>query len=446
MNQNNQVTESYLKGDLWGHPKGLYVLFFTEMWERFSYYGMRALLVYYMMKQLMFTQSKASQIYGLYTGFVFFTPFFGGLLADRILGQRRTVILGGVLMAIGQCLMMFQDTFYIALIFLIFGNGAFKPNISTQVGSLYAADDSRRDRAFSIFYMGINLGAFFSPLICGTLGELYGWHYGFASAGIGMIAGLIVYIWGQKYLAPDQIMLMKAAKQNNEKNKENNQVVEKEKLTTEEKNGILALIVLCFLNIVFWGVYEQQGNTLALWADTATDRHLFGGVWEMPATWFQSVNPFLIFIITPVITTFWGWQARKKKEPTSVGKMAIGCILLGCSFILMIPAAKIVGNSGLASAWWLIGCIFLLTIGELYLSPVGLSLVTKVAPVRMVSMIMGIWFLSSFFGNYMAGFLGTFWEKMSKESFFTMLIVLAIISGLAILLLSKPLKKATGGR
>ncbi|MBF0316270.1 MAG: peptide MFS transporter [Oligoflexia bacterium] len=416
------TTATSKQGEIWGHPKGLYVLFFTEMWERFSYYGMRALLVYYMMKQLMFPQDKASQIYGLYTGFVYFTPFFGGLLADRFLGQRRTVIIGGVLMAIGQFMLTVESLFYPALVLLIFGNGAFKPNISTQVGSLYAEGDPRRDGAFSIFYVGINLGAFFSPLICGTLGELYGWHYGFAAAGVGMVVGLLVYLWGQKYLANDQVTLRQQSKAQGNLQAE-------EKLTQEEKKALWALGVLCFFNILFWGVYEQQGNTLALWADAQTNRNLIGD-WVMPASWFQSLNPMLIFILTPFVVGFWQWQSRRKSEPTSVTKMAIGCILLGLSFLLMIPAAMIVSQVGITSAWWLIGCIFVLTIGELYLSPVGLSLVTKVAPARMVSMMMGVWFLSSFFGNYMAGFLGTFWEKMSKESFFSLMIALAVGAGL----------------
>ena len=197
------------ENSVFGHPKGLAVLFFTEMWERFSYYGMRSLLVYYMMKQLMFTQAEASQVYGLYTGFVYLTPFFGGILADRILGQRRTVILGAVLMAIGHFLMAFQFLFFPALVFLILGNGSFKPNISTQVGNLYPDGDPRRDRAFSIFYFGINLGALLSPLVCGTLGEVYGWHYGFAAAGVGMVIGLSIYLSGQSWLAPDNLMKRK---------------------------------------------------------------------------------------------------------------------------------------------------------------------------------------------------------------------------------------------
>ena len=412
------------------HPTGLYVLFFTEMWERFSYYGMRSLLVFYMTKHLLFAQDKASQVYGLYTGFVYFTPFFGGLLADRVLGQRRTVIIGGVLMAIGHFLMAFESLFFPALFFLILGNGAFKPNISTQVGALYPPGDHRRDSAFSIFYVGINLGAFLSPLVCGTLGEVYGWHYGFAAAGVGMLLGLGVYIWGQKHLAPDNLMREAAGEATSEP------------LTPDEWKRIWALVVLCAFNIVFWSAYEQQGNTLALWADADTDRFIFG--WEMPASWFQSFNPAMIFIFTPVLTAFWAWQDKRGQEPMSATKMAIGCLLLGASFLILLPAASIVSGGAKASLWWLTACTFVITIGELYLSPVGLSLVTKLAPPRMVSMMMGLWFLSSFFGNYLSGYIGTFWEKMSKESFFLLLTFISVGAGLGILALLRPLKKAIG--
>lgn len=415
------------------HPAGLYVLFFTEMWERFSYYGMRALLVYYMTKHLQFTQEKSSQVYGLYTGFVYFTPLFGGMLADKYFGQRKTVILGGVLMAIGHFLMAFESMFFPALVFLILGNGAFKPNISTQVGNLYAPGDHRRDSAFSIFYMGINLGAFFSPLVCGTLGEVYGFHYGFGAAGIGMVIGLLIYLWGQKHLAPDNVMKKKAAHEDQALHAP---------LTQDDKSKILALVVLCLFNIVFWATYEQQGNTLALWADANTDRMIFG--WEMPASWFQSFNPAMIFAFTPLVTGLWARQDRRGKEPSSIGKMAIGCFLLGASFLVMIPATQAYASGQKASIGWLVGCTFLLTMGELYLSPVGLSLVTKLAPARMVSMLMGMWLLSSFFGNYLSGFIGTFWEKMSKENFFFMLSGLSFAAGFAFLIVLKPLKRAIG--
>jgi len=414
------------------HPAGLYVLFFTEMWERFSYYGMRSLLVYYMIKHLQFTQERSSEIYGLYTGFVYFTPLFGGMLADRLLGQRKTVIVGGVLMAIGHFLMAFESLFFPALIFLILGNGAFKPNISTQVGALYLVGDHRRDRAFSLFYMGINLGAFFSPLVCGTLGERVGYHWGFAAAGVGMVIGLLVYLWGQKHLAPDLIMQRKEARQHKSS----------EPMTREDWLKIGAIFVMMALSIVFWSVYEQQGNTMALWADANTNRMIFG--WEMPASWFQAFNPLMIFIFVPMLNVFWGRQDRRGKEPSSIAKMGIGCVLLAAAFLILIPPARELAVNPKASLWWLTGCTFVLTLGEIYLSPIGLSLVTKIAPVRIVSMMMGVWFLSSFFGNYLSGYLGTFWEKMPKENFFLLMFALSFATSLAFFALLKPLKRAIG--
>lgn len=450
----------YQKKTLFGHPAGLFVLFFTEMWERFSYYGMRALLVLYMTKHLitatqaggyvfgfgtlrhgleavfgpLAVQPLASQIYGLYTGFVYFTPFFGGILADRILGQRKTVVVGGVLMAIGHFLMAIESMFLLALFFLILGNGCFKPNISTQVGSLYAQGDKRRDGAFAIFYMGINLGAFFSPLVCGTLGQVYGWHYGFTAAGVGMMIGLVVYLAGQKYLAADMIMKKHVA--------EKTGPVTKQPLTKAEWRAVIGLGVLCALNIVFWGVYEQQGNTIQIFADKNTDWTVFG--WTMPSTWFQSLNPLFIFLFTPFLTMLWSKQAAKKKEPTSVAKMAIGCVLLGLGFVVLYFATKGLGPDTRISFLWLVGGTLLYTLGELYLSPIGLSLVTKVAPVRLASMMMGMWFLSSFFGNYLSGYLGTYYETMSKDSFFIMLTALGVAAGAAIFAVQRPIKNAIG--
>jgi len=445
------------KTTILGHPAGLFVLFFTEMWERFSYYGMRALLVLYMTQHLISAvqdgttyvfgfgalrgglesifgtlaiQPLASQIYGLYTGFVYLTPFFGGMLADRVLGQRKTVVVGGILMAIGHFLMAMESMFLLALLFLILGNGCFKPNISTQVGSLYRQGDPRRDRAFTIFYMGVNLGAFFSPLVCGTLGQVYGWHYGFGAAGVGMIIGLIVYLSGRSYLAQDQLSRSKSAH------------VEKKSLTSAEWKAIFGLIVLCSLNIVFWGVYEQQGNTIQIFADKNADWHIFG--WEMPSTWFQAINPMFIFMFAPLLNVYWAWQARRRSEPSSVTKMGLGCVLLGVSFLALMYIVSGLSETARISFLWLTACTLIYTIGELYLSPIGLSLVTKVAPARLVSMLMGMWFLSSFFGNYLSGYLGTFYEKMSHSSFFFMLAVLGIAAGVANLALSKPLKNAVG--
>jgi proton-dependent oligopeptide transporter, POT family len=418
--------------DLFGHPRGLAVLFFTEMWERFSYYGMRALLVYYMLKHLSYTQAQASQIYGLYTGLVYLTPLFGGILADRVIGQRRAVILGAVLMAIGHFLMASESLFFPALLFLVLGNGAFKPNISAQVGNLYAAGDPRRDRAFSIFYVGINVGAFFSPLVCGTLGEVYGWHYGFSAAGIGMVAGLAVYLKGHRWLAPDSLATRDLMRE---------EVAAP--LSRLEGDRVLGLIAVCLFSVAFWAAYEQQGNTLALWADAHTDRHLFG--WEFPASWFQSLNPALIFLGTPLVTTFWARQSRKHREPSAVAKMAMGCFLLAAGFLVMIPAAWAhTAEAAPVSVLWLVVFTVLITLGELYLSPVGLSLVTKLAPARMVSMMMGVWFLSAFTGNYAAGFLGHYWDEMPKDVFFLIIAAIAFAAGVAILSILKPLKRAIG--
>jgi POT family proton-dependent oligopeptide transporter len=459
------VTKPYEK-DLWGHPRGLFVLFLTEMWERFSYYGMRALLVYYMIKHLTFSQGQASHIYGLYTGFVYLTPLFGGILADRYWGQRKTVIVGAVLMAIGHFLMAFEFLFFPALLFLILGNGAFKPNISTQVGNLYRQGDPRRDRAFSIFYVGINLGAFFSPLVCGTLGEVYGWHYGFSAAGIGMVLGLVIYLAGQRWLAPDYLHRMpektshaspdesnqsldgtdhyqEEASSHSSADRDPARVETHPALTGDEKTRVWSLIALCLISVAFWAAFEQQGNTVALWADSYTDRHILG--WEFPASWIQSLNPAFVFLCTPLITTLWAWQSRKGKEPSAVAKMAIGCSLLAVGFVVMVPAAISYASGGTpVSVLWVIVFTLMATLGELYLSPVGLSLVTKVAPVRIVSMMMGTWFLSSFFGNYAAGFLGRYWNVMSKDLFFLMFASIGLVAGVTIFLLLKPMKRAMG--
>jgi POT family proton-dependent oligopeptide transporter len=442
-----------------GHPKGLYVLFFTEMWERMSYYGMRALLVLYMTDYLfkperaqevlgfnavrgvleaifgpLAIQPLSSQIYGLYTGFVYATPILGGILADRILGQRKTVVLGGIIMAIGHFLMASERLFFPALLLLVIGNGAFKPNLSTQVGLLYAPGDPRRDRAYMFYYVGINLGAFMAPLICGTLGQKVGWHYGFGAAGVGMILGLILYVLGQKHLAPDNL--------SKKPEKVDGKEVEKTPLTEEERKRILALVVLCAINVVFWAVYEQQGNTMQIWADKQTNWTFFG--LQIPSTWFQSFNPAMIFAFTPLLSMLWASQAKKGTEPSSVMKMAYGCSIIGISFVVMILAAQMIGPTGKGSVLWLLACTGMLTIGELYLSPVGLSLVTKLAPARMVSMLMGMWFLSNFFGNYLSGYIGTFYEKWPKERFFLVLTLLGVGAGLAIFGINKWLRRIMG--
>lgn len=442
---------------LFGHPRGLSFLFATEMWERFSYYGMRALLVLYLVKYVLLpehspqviglltlkggletifgpleAQPFASQIYGTYTALVYLTPVFGGLLADRVLGQRRTVIIGATLMAIGHFMMVFEPLLLFALLTLIVANGLFKPNISTQVGGLYKEGDPRRDSAYSIFYVGINLGAFLAPLICGTLGEKWGWHYGFGAAGVGMVTGLLIYLRGLRELPPDELEKAKAAH------------VEHNPISREDLRAVFALLILFLPNTLFWATYEQQGNTIALWADSYTDRSIDLLLWqgEIPVTWFQAFNPFMIFVFTPLIVNLWAIQSRRGSEPSTVAKMAMGCFIVALSYLVMVAAAFYTAPGGKATWLWLFLYFVIITIGELYLSPVGLSLVSKVAPSRLLSLMMGVWLSTSFLGNFLAGWLGSHWSSMEKPNFFFMIAGVAAAAGLSIMLLNKPLRKS----
>jgi POT family proton-dependent oligopeptide transporter len=442
---------------LFGHPRALSFLFATEMWERFSYYGMRALLVLYLVKYVLLpehssqviglatlksgletifgpleAQPFASQIYGTYTALVYLTPVFGGLLADRVLGQRKTVIIGASLMAVGHFMMAFEPLLLFALLTLILANGLFKPNISTQVGGLYKEGDPRRDRAYSIFYVGINLGAFLAPLVCGTLGEKWGWHYGFGAAGVGMVIGLLIYLRGLRELPPDELQKAKAAH------------IEHNPMSREDWRAIFALLILFLPNTLFWATYEQQGNTIALWADSFTDRSINLLFWqgEIPVTWFQAFNPFMIFAFTPLIVELWAIQSRRGREPLTVTKMAMGCFIVGLAYLLMVAAALHIGPGEKSSWLWLFVFFAIITIGELYLSPVGLSLVSKVAPVRVLSLMMGVWLSTSFLGNFLAGWLGSYWSSMEKPNFFLMIAGVAAAAGVSIILLNRPLRKS----
>jgi POT family proton-dependent oligopeptide transporter len=438
------------RSDLFGHPRALTFLFATEMWERFSYYGMRSLLVLYMVNYLLKpgrmegviglaalrrlleapfgpldVQPLASLIYGLYSGLVYLTPIMGGLLADRVLGHRRTVVIGALLMAVGHFMMAFEPLLLFALLALILGNGAFKPNMSAQVGDLYAPGDARRDRAYSIFYVGINLGALAAPLVCGTLGEKVGWHFGFAAAGIGMLIGLATYLYASPMLPPDRIT----------------PVTESVPLSRDARRTLGALLVLFVPTTLFWATYEQQGNTIALWADTYTDRtiHLLGWSATIPTTWFQSFNPMMIVAFTPLVVGLWSWQARRASEPTTLTKMALGCFGVALAYLIMAAAAWHAG--GAKATWlWLLAYFVVLTFGELYLSPIGLSLVSKVAPRHIVSMMMGVWLATSFAGGFLAGWLGSLWSRMDKVQFFLMVAAIVALAGIAIALLRRPLR------
>ncbi len=474
--QSSLISSDASSAELFGHPRGLTFLFSTEMWERFSFYGMRSLLVLYMTKYLLLgdhssgviglaavkrmleavfgplpVQPLSSQIWGFYTALVYFTPIFGGLLADRVLGRRHTVVIGAILMAIGHFMMAVEQLFLFALLFLIIGSGCFKPNISTQVGGLYAPGDHRRDRAYSIFYVGINVGAFLAPLVCGTLGEELGWHYGFAAAGVGMCIGLVIYLYALPLLprddlsfAPESGGLASAAHEGGIDLVTPSQLLSDQSassLSRDERRAIVALLVLFVPNTLFWATYEQMGNTMILWIDANIDRHidLFGWMAQIPTTSFLAFNPFMIFAFTPFVVALWARQASRSTEPSTITKMALGCFGVTIANLIRAFAAYHAG-SGQASWLWVLVSIAVLTVGELYLSPVGLSFVTKVAPARMLSMLMGVWLASSFTGGFLAGWLGSFWSRMEKPEFFLMIAAISALAGVMIFVCRWPLR------
>jgi len=427
-----------------GHPIGLTILFLTEMWERFGFYGMRSILVYYMMKSLMFPQAKASNLYGWYLALVYMTPVIGGWLADRFIGYKRAILIGGSVLAAGYFMLGLgrRELFFPALAILILGNGAFKANISTLVGKLYKSGDPRRDRGFGIFYVGINVGAALSPLVCATLADKYGYHWGFAAAGVGMIIGIVTFLAGQPLLRGVNM----GAAGNSEAptvGPQQGQVAPNEDRSTEG-GRILALVIICFFVIFFFAAYEQGGNTLALWADDNTDRHL--GNFLVPAGWFQSVNPIFIFAMTPVLNIIWERLSKRGKEPSSATKMTIGLFFLGLSFIVMRVAAQAGGSeTARVNMMWLVFAYWVQTIGELCLSPIGLSLVTKLAPARLGGMLMGVFFFAIFAGNWLSGKIGALYSRYDHATFFTIFVFSSLVAAAAMFFLLRPLKKLMAG-
>ncbi len=436
-----------------GHPKGLYFLFFTEMWERFSYYGMRAIFMLFMTKMLLLSEADASNIYGSYTGLVYLTPLLGGYLSDKFLGNRKSIIIGGLLMAIGQFLMFVSASstggasmsmMWAGLTTLIIGNGFFKPNISTMVGQLYPEGDRRIDSAFTIFYMGINLGAFFSPLVCGTLAEKVDYKWGFLAACIGMLISLVVFIMYQKkYLVSEEgkeiglgvkkldilniiiilgsigiVFFMLNFKQ---MFKSETDVISyviygamlimpliiltDKSLTKVERDRIIVIFILAFFVIFFWGAFEQAGASLTLFADKQTNRNIFD--WEMPASYFQSVNPLAIIALAPIFSILWGKLHKKNMEPSSPKKMAFGLAFVALGYALIASKVHGLDSSEKISMWWLFGLYILHTMGELCLSPIGLSMVSKLSPIRLSAMMMGTWFLANAAANKFAGTLSS---------------------------------------
>ena len=437
--------------ELFGHPVGLYVLFFTEMWERFSYYGMRAILVLYLVAQtqsensgLGWTNGEALSLYGWYTMLVYVASIPGGWIADKFLGQKKSVLYGGILLVAGHSILAIEEmwAFYSGLGLIIAGVGLLKPNISTMVGGLYKQGDIRRDKGFTIFYIGINVGAFLSSLIVGTVGEVYGWHYGFGLAGIGMAAGLIQYLFGQKYLKSVGNFL------GDSENKTEKEAMNKP-LTKIEKDRVVVLLISFLLVIIFWGAFEQAGGLMNLYASGKTDRilsfslPLIGN--EVPASWFQSLNAMFIIFLGTTVAGFWANRKLKGKISTSLFKMILGLIIMGTGFFFMTAAAAQYETNGASAMYWLVLAYLFHTVGELCISPVALSYITKLAPVKYASLMMGVYFAMTGFGNKLAGWLGEASENLGEYVIFTGIATFCVIFGFLVMLFRERLERLTHG-
>ena len=431
---------------LFGHPYGLYVLFFTELWERFSYYGMRALLVLFLISETTsdnpgygWTESEAIFLYGWYTMLVYVAGIPGGWLADKVLGQKKTVMLGGALLVLGHSILAIDNitAFYTGLGFIILGVGGLKPNISTMVGGLYSSDDNRRDIGFKIFYMGINIGAFLSAIIIGGIGEVYGWHYGFGLAGIGMLLGQIVFMWGQKYLVGigDYI-----GKQDNPDSEKMNKP-----LTSIEKDRVKVLLLSFLIVVVFWGAFEQAGGLMNIYAFEKTNRVISSINFEVPATWFQSLNAGFIVLFAVAVGKFWAWWKSLGRESALLFQMAVGVIIMALGFAVMSEAALEFERNGSSAMYYLVIAYLLHTLGELCTSPTAMALITKLAPVKYASIMMGTYFACTGFGNKLAAELGEWAQTAGEYEIFLGIFIFCTIFGLLVIALMKPLKRLTHG-
>ena len=480
--------------DFLGHPKGLFVCFATEMWERFSYYGMRALLILYLTKHWEFTDATSYLIYGAYTSLVYIMPVFGGMLADQILGSKKAVTYGAILLVFGHLGMTVESNeqiFYLSLALIVSGVGFLKPNISTMVGALYEEGDPRRDSGFTIFYMGINIGAFTATLLCGYLGEQVGWAYGFGAAGIGMLFGLIIFLWGQKYLEglaepPSNKYLQKMNGISYESWAyisgifmvlvtwflvQNSQLVGQLlggfgaifigawllyalfRCAPDERDRLIVVGILILFSLIFWALFEQAGSSLNILTDRGVNRVIFG--WEVPASMFQSLNAGFIFTIAPLFAMLWIALAKRNMEPSTPIKFSIGIIFVGLGFLALVYGMR--SSEGLQTGvFWIIVIYLLHTLGELCLSPVGLSSVTKLSPQRIVGFMMGMWFFASAAGNYVAGLIARatssessgvsnnvfdFSQKQSFMDVYTDVGLMAIGCGIFLAILTPILKK-----
>lgn len=492
MNDNSSAA-SVSEKTWFGHPSGLSTLFFTELWERFSYYGMRALLVLFMVDAVKqggmgMDEKTATSIYGLYTAFVYLACLPGGWIADQLLGARRAVWVGGLVIAAGHFTLAIPNTtaFFLGLVLVVIGTGFLKPNISAMVGQLYPDGGARRDAGFTVFYMGINMGAFIGPLICSYLGEKVDWHAGFGAAGVGMVLGVIQYRLsaprlGEAGLPPEPgpgverarmatiggfvvvavvviLGLTGVIRINAYALAQNTTyiivglavaffvyVFAFGKLNAEERNHTIVIVVLFFASAVFWSGFEQAGSSLNLFADQHTDREVFG--FEVPAGWFQSLNPFYIIVLAPLFASLWVRLAKRQLDPSMPAKFAFGLLLLGLGFLVMVGAAKLVTAGNQAAPYWLILTYLLHTMGELCVSPVGLSSVTKLAPKRFVGQMMGIWFLATSLGNLIAGLMaGRFNPEALNEmpGLFVQIVLTAMGAGVLLFVFTGSVKKLMG--
>jgi POT family proton-dependent oligopeptide transporter len=442
------MAESYLnvssEKTFWGHPAGLFVLFFTELWERFSYYGMRALFTIFLVAETTsqnpgfgWTNEEALWLYGWYTMLVYLAAIPGGWIADNLLGQKKMVMLGGILLCLGHGILAFDSelSFYIGCAFIVMGVGGLKPNISSMVGGLYPKGDERRDLGFYIFYMGINLGAFLAPLFCGWVGETYNWHYGFGLAAVGMLIGQITYFFGQKYLVGVGELKKRSTKEKKE--------LQQKKLTPIEKDRVKVLLISFMMIIIFWGAFEQAGGLMNLYAKQKTDRMLMG--FEIPASWFQALNAFFIITLAVFVGGIWMRIKSKGKEASAIFKIAVGIMIMGFGFLFMRFAASEYEFMGYSSMHWLVLAYLFHTVGELCASPVSLSYITKLAPEKYAALMMGLYFAASGLGNKLAANIGENAGDAGEKATFTGIFVFCTLFGLLVIAILKPLKRLSHG-